>query len=91
MNLKELSDIEREIYWYCYELPRTIYQIIVILDRKGMGISYSNCCQKCGILIAKGFLQKIISGKKSMYVAVEMKTPQEIEEIKDETPKPTKV
>jgi len=64
--------IEKEIYWACYERPMSIYDLIVKLETKGFKVGYSSCCQKCGILCAKGRIERIKVNNKNMFKAREI-------------------
>jgi len=59
MNLSKLTEIEREIYWLCYEKPVNVKEIYVKLVEKDKRISISYIRQICGILVVMKLVTKI--------------------------------
>lgn len=71
MNYELLNEIEKAIYKACYEKPKTTYDIISDLSKEQINVSYAVVCQKCGILVSKGFLNKSNFGKKIYFKSID--------------------
>lgn len=79
MKLNDLPEIDRTIYWICYDIPKTSYEVIAELSMDGMGVSYSHVNQRINIMIALKLMKKVVTmGKKVLYKSEPI--PKELDE-----------